>query len=454
MSDSLFDLGGLDGSDLTDLEFAKYCMLEEANCTLNSANIGDLSILYINIVSLPCNMDKLINFLSKFDKKPDLIALSETKITEKRNTNYHPHIENYTFFGIKSKSCFGSVGIFARNEFTCKKRNDLNCSEEGLYETLWLDISSSDINSPKTTIGVVYRHTGEATIPHFTTRMENIINKLIREKANYYIFGDYNINLIKTDDVYNISEFVNTMHSLNSINFINSPTWFPRGNQPGNPSILDHFWTNQPARIKKVDLIIDPISDHRPTLCVFKMNKKITPLPSKNIYVRDMKNFDHDAFNVSLSNFEPSSSNIDQCFSQLQAHISNCIEKHAPLRKRTRKEMRFVNKPWISESIQISINNKNNLYAFLQKHDNPILKRKYNKKKKLLKKVIFAARCRFFERRFAQYQNNSKKIWGIINDITCRKNRDRKTILSLKLENGSTTDDPKTIANILNEFFC
>ena len=181
MSDRLFDLGGLDGSDLTDLEFAKYCMLEEANCTLNSANIGDLSILYINIVSLPCNMDKLINFLSKFDKKPDLIALSETKITEKRNTNYHPHIENYTFFGIKSKSCFGSVGIFARNEFTCKKRNDLNCSEEGLYETLWLDISSSDINSPKTTIGVVYRHTGEATIPHFTTRMENIINKLIRE---------------------------------------------------------------------------------------------------------------------------------------------------------------------------------------------------------------------------------------------------------------------------------
>ena len=67
--------------------------------------------------------------------------------------------------------------------------------------------------------------------------------------------------------------------------------------------------------------------------------------------------------------------------------------------------------------------------------------------------MIFAARCRFFERRFAQYQNNSKKIWGIINDITCRKNRDRKTILSLKLENGSTTDDPKTIANILNEFF-
>ena len=65
--------------------------------------------------------------------------------------------------------------------------------------------------------------------------MENVINKLVREKANFYIFGDYNINLLKTDEKYNISEFVNSMHSHNALNMINKPTRFLIGNQKWVP---------------------------------------------------------------------------------------------------------------------------------------------------------------------------------------------------------------------------
>ena len=166
-----------------------------------------------------------------------------------------------------------------------------------------------------------------------------------------------------------------------------------------------------------------------------------------------MKNFNYDEFNKSLSQFEPSSSNIDDCFSELQSHINKCTEKHAPLRKRTKKEMEFADKPWISASIQRSINNKNNLYVYLQSHSNPSLQRKYNKMKKLLKKVLFAARARYLERQFDFFQNNSKKTWRLINEITCRKKRTRNFIESLKLSNENITRDPKLIADSLNNFF-
>ena len=65
--------------------------------------------------------------------------------------------------------------------------------------------------------------------------------------------------------------------------------------------------------------------------------------------------------------------------------------------------------------------NKNNLYSYLQNHSNPELKRKYNKMKKTLKKAIFAAETNYYKHRFEQCQNQSRKTWGLINEITCRK---------------------------------
>ena len=457
-SDMSFELVGQGDSDDTifpEINIAKYCSHQDANTTLNAADAQDLSILYLNIVSLPHNMNDLLIFLSRLDKKPDLITFSETKITDIVNTYYHPYLEGYTYHGISSKTYFGSVGVFIRNSLIFNIRTDLNCSERALFEMIWFDISSNDINARKSTVGIVYRHHGKPSIPCFTSKMKNIIQKLNREKANYYILGDFNINLIKTDDEYNISDFVNTMHSLNALNLINIPTRFPQGRQNGNPSILDQLWTNQPHRINKIELIMDPISDHSPMLFVVKLHKNIAKPHPCSYFVRDMKNFSNQEFNESIFNFvnPDGDSDLDLKFFRLQNHITYCINKHAPLRKRTKKELRFVAKPWISNSIQISIDNKNNLYQYLLKHENHELKRKYNKMKKTLKKTISIAEQNFYGRLFEQCQNNSRKIWALINEITCRKKRDNNTINTIKTASGLTTSNAKSIANTLNHYF-
>ena len=113
-----------------------------------------------------------------------------------------------------------------------------------------------------------------------------------------------------------------------------------------------------------------------------------------------MTNFDVQGFNESLFNFQTTSSDINDKFSELQNHISQCIDRHAPFRKRTRKERKFSPKPWISSSIQTSINNKNSLYYYLQSHANEELKKKYNKMKKILKKVLFSAEVNYYHHKF------------------------------------------------------
>ena len=69
----------------------------------------------------------------------------------------------------------------------------MNCSEKNIFEKLWFDISSSAPNTQKSTIGIIYRHGDQATIPTFTSYMESRLNILNKENANFYIIGDFNI---------------------------------------------------------------------------------------------------------------------------------------------------------------------------------------------------------------------------------------------------------------------
>ena len=152
---------------------------------------------------------------------------------------------------------------------------------------------------------------------------------------NYYIIGDFNCNLLKASEYPNIVEFANTMHSLSAVNVVNKPTRFPRGDQRGDPSLLDHLWTNQPHHISKVNLIIDPISDHTPMTFSISMNKKVSKTYPSNIFTRDWSHFRSDEYNDSLIEFThiyDTNVDIHKKFFNLQEHIDKCAEAHAPTR--------------------------------------------------------------------------------------------------------------------------
>ena len=78
MTENVYGHGDCEDTVISEFDIANYSSIQDANTALNTARIGDLSVLYINIVSLPCNMNELHQFLSNFDAKPDIIVLSET----------------------------------------------------------------------------------------------------------------------------------------------------------------------------------------------------------------------------------------------------------------------------------------------------------------------------------------------------------------------------------------
>ena len=107
----------------------EYFSNDEARIFFTDNNETDLSLFYWNVSSLPVHMNDLNNMLAGLKVKPDVIALSETRITEIVNTDYRPYIEGYTFKNIPSKTITGSVGVFWRNSLKIEFREDLCASE-------------------------------------------------------------------------------------------------------------------------------------------------------------------------------------------------------------------------------------------------------------------------------------------------------------------------------------
>ena len=104
--------GVCDDGTLSILDLSQYCDIPDAKATLSAANSGDLTVLFINIVSLSLNWTEFSLLLKELKEKPDIIALSETKITEECHTYYQPYLEGYEFKRILSKTHFGGVGFF------------------------------------------------------------------------------------------------------------------------------------------------------------------------------------------------------------------------------------------------------------------------------------------------------------------------------------------------------
>ena len=114
----------------------EYFSTDEARMFFTNNNETDLSLFYWNVSSLPVHMNDLNNILADLEVKPDVIVLSETRITEIVNTDYRPHLENYTFKNIPSKTITGSVGVFWRNSLKIEFREDL-CTSEKFYMRLY-----------------------------------------------------------------------------------------------------------------------------------------------------------------------------------------------------------------------------------------------------------------------------------------------------------------------------
>ena len=86
-------------------------------------------------------------------------------------------------------------------------------------------------------------------------------------------------------------------------------------------------------------------------------------MKSSTIYRRDYSNFSEDSFRDDVSiqvfnNFE----NINDQFQDFFNKLQGCVDRHVPIKKLTPREVKLVQKPWISSELNKMIKIKNKLF--------------------------------------------------------------------------------------------
>lgn len=201
--------------------------------------------------------------------------------------------------------------------------------------------------------------------------------------------GDFNINLLNSDTYPLTENFINTLSS----HFISPQIIQPTRIIDHTATLIDNIFLSSTEHYSISGNIIHDITDHLPNFLVIN---KLSSAPNKlKIFKRDYSNFDehHRIRDVQLINWQEllvPNNNVNQMFDSFYTCLSNIIDKHAPLKKLSKREVKMTRKAWITPGIKNSIANKNKLFQ-----------------------TYLRNRCEFNHSQFKRFRNKLKHIINV-----------------------------------------
>ena len=224
---------------------------------------------------------------------------------------------------------------------------------------------------------------------------ENYLCPLM-EKLNVnkhtFLLGDFNIDLMKTDEDENTSTYFDTLTSNSFVPHIIQPTRIT----PRSKTLIDNIFSNTTnfSQGKSGNLTLS-LSDHLAQFLIIPLDTCFTP-PKISKLKRDTKHFDRENFFLDLLSIDWSDilelekEDPNLSFKQYFTTINNLIDNYMPLKEMTRKEIQHQFKPWISKEILNSITEREKLYKKYINTKDRIIKEDYHRKYKELRNKIRA----------------------------------------------------------------
>ena len=122
---------------------------------------------------------------------------------------------------------------------------------------------------------------------------------------------------------------------------------YPTRISSSSATLIDHIYTNNATHVTTTYILYEDISDHLPVMLLLK--NKTHKITSNNTLIRDTKHFVSDEFLMDLydnfKNWQTVNQSVDDQFNNFIKIFDDILSKHAPLRKKSRKEQKISDKP-------------------------------------------------------------------------------------------------------------
>ena len=412
----------------------------------NDINEESLSMLHLNIRSIPKNLSTFVSYISNINLHFTVLGFTETFLTDDNKSCYE--LQGFKHLAItKSQSMGHGVSIFIDERFDSELCLSLTLLKEHI-ECLFVKIEVDNIS---VIVGIVYRPPN-SNLDDYLDDFINITESIKRMGKTCYILGDVNLDLMKYESHRKTSQYLDLLFSNSFIPLINRPTRITQH----SATLIDHIYTNNYNINDKLHqaILVTDISDH---LIILHILQKETKRNNDNdedfIVIRQLNERNKENYKQNLTNW-----NWDEilrydsakvAFSKFHEVHSKIYDKSFPLKRVKKKYRNRI--PWLSDDLKLRIKNKNQAYKTQLEHPTCYNREVYVKLRNSVTYAIRKEEKMYYQNILAENKNNLKKTWQIIKSVI-NKNKRSSISKTFKID-CETSDNEEVISNQFNDFF-
>ena len=410
-------------------------------CQFSSSH---LSLFHANIRSLPAKFSSLDLYLSSLNLKFDVIALTETWLNKHNQTIYH--LDGYRHESVvRDTRLGGGVSVFIKDTHEYRLRNDLAVNDD-IFESIFIEIT----NLPtKIIVGSIYRPPA-TNLRDSNQHLIEIITKFRRENKLAYLLGDFNVDLLKSNQHDLTSEFYETMLSHSFLPLITKPTRVTETSS----TLIDNIFTNASnATDHHTGIFYSDLSDHFPIYAINpSLTIKTSPL-STSSRKRAYTDLNIRRFCESLNDYDWNdvmrSDDTQLAYTLFHSAFVMLYEKHFPLK--VAKSVYNSRKPWLTEGLRISIRMKNLLYAKFKKNPNLENSQRYKLYNRQLRGLLRKEERKYYDDEFNRNKTNMRHTWRLIKNAI-GQSKSNASFSKINV-NDELTDNERIISNAFNDHY-
>ena len=430
-----------------------FASSEDVSNLLNQSS-NNFNTYFYNIDGNKTNFNVFASELLNMKGELSAIGIAETNVNADQKQLY-PLLGYKSYYSDKldNKQSGTGIALYIHEKFNATKNNIASMIEPHI-ESLFLKVNKDKLN---VNVGIVYRPPN-SSFSDFLSGIRSVINTL--PKTITYLMGDFNLNLHKTDLDSNVEAFEDFFLSEGLFPVISLATHYNKSTK--SKSCIDNIFTNCIDKVTGSGVIGCQGSAHSPIFATSKLN--FDSKSNKKEKITQFYNFSKkntDAFLSKLDENYNSLIGIDSenlpNFSTFFSNFNKYLDESCKLAVPKCTVRNAINNPWITDSIILSIEKKEDLYKNWKStctKQNPNgdrnLHKVFSDYRKTLKHIINFEKKKLYDKKFMEASGDPKKTWEIINQI---RGKQKKSMNPIFIIDNERIIERRVIANEFNKYF-
>ena len=365
-------------------------------------------------------------------------SFSETNVLETESAIFY--LDGFNKFildkfkindGLYKKKGSG-LAVYLTKKITNAKKEVEHCLSTPDIEILTISFSANDTFIHY--IISVYR-SPNGNFDNFISNLDVTLTKINRHNSKLHIIGDFNTDLYHPERK-NCKNYLDCIFSNSVYPLISRATHF----QYLNPTCIDNILTNDISNILASGVILFNVTHHMPIFSISEFD--LIPnsnLPTKRQFLcindKTINGFITD-FNCKYHEYEDLEiHSAKDSFHQFTVIFKELYDKWFLHEKKDSCKNVHTKSEWITPALAKSSETKNIFYQKWRKHRTSQNWNNYISYKRKLDSLKNKVKYEYYNNKFLNCKNNTKKVWQEINNVLGRKKRN--STLSFESEEAS-----------------